>query len=321
VVALQADKPDMGATQLHCPRTARAAPYVLGQLDARSRLAFDRHMRVCARCRDEVELLMSAADAVPLLSAQAQAPEPSDPDQRYSPAILALAHASAVADAKSAAAEAKRAPAQPQAPGDGRPSLQAIPGGRDVVELRKAAHAQRLETAALRSGFKPSAARLIARRGGATGRPLRQRRTSRRFLRRPVPGPAMVGFVAVAIIAIVTVALSSREAGIRYARVKAGWTAGGAAIEVEGNQLGLVVEHMPRPSRGTGYQVWVVERKTRKLVPTSAWLHLDKAGDAGVNVPGDYHGWYAAAVYVETLHGHESTRSGAVVVADLRHVA
>jgi hypothetical protein len=170
----------------------------------------------------------------------------------------------------------------------------------------------------LRSGWKPGAARLIARRGGA---PPRFARPRRRLLHRPVPGPAIVGFVAIAIIAIVTLSLSSREAGIRYERVSAGWTRGGAAIEVEGNQLGLAVERMPRPTQGTGYQVWVVERTTKKLVPTSAWLHLNKAGDAGVTVPGNYHHWLAAAVYVEILHGRETTSSGAVVVADLRHVA
>jgi hypothetical protein len=128
----------------------------------------------------------------------------------------------------------------------------------------------------------------------------------------------MVGLVGVAIIAIATVALSHRAASIRFERVRAGWSDGGAAIRLQGSQMELLVLHMPRPTAGNGYQVWVMNKRSRQLSATSAWLHLNKAGEAGANVPGNYHDWDAAAVYEEPLHGPETTKSGAVVVADLR---
>jgi hypothetical protein len=146
-------------------------------------------------------------------------------------------------------------------------------------------------------------------------------RSARRVLKSPVPKPAMVGFVGVAIVAVATIALSHRAASVRFERVKAGWSTGGAALRLEGNQLEILVLDMPHPKRGTGYQVWVMNKSSKQLVPTTAWLHLNSAGEAGVEVPGNYHAWDAAAVYVEPLHGHETTKSGAVVVADLRREA
>jgi len=300
----------MAATQAQCNRADRAAAYVIGELPARSRVAYERHLKVCTVCSDEVELLMNVADAIPLLSATQQPPDPSDQDQhRHAPALAANAQAAAAAAAKAAAA------AQPPTPADGKPALQAIRGGPpDPFELRQAAHALRVEAAVLRGGSATTASRIAAR---AERRP---RRPARRILRRPVPGQVLLGFLAVAVVGIATVALSHRAASIRYERVEAGWTRGGAAIRVEGNQLELLVEGMPRAPRGKAYQVWVVERPTGKLVPTTALLRPGRDGDAGLIVPGNYHHWYAVGVYVETLHHPENTKAGAVVVADLRHV-
>jgi hypothetical protein len=131
----------------------------------------------------------------------------------------------------------------------------------------------------------------------------------------------MVGLVGVAIVAVATVALSHRAASVRFQRVKAGWSTGGAAIKLEGNQLEILVLDMPHPARGTGYQVWVMKKGSKQLTPTSSWLHLNKAGEAGANDSGSYHDWNAAAVYVEPLHGRVNTKSGAAVVADLRREA
>ncbi len=76
---------------------------------------------------------------------------------------------------------------------------------------------------------------------------------------------------------------------------------------------------MPRPPAGRRYQVWTVESLTDQLAPTGSWLYLNSRGEAGVNVAGDYHDWDAIAVYVEPLHGRDGTKSGAVVVGDLRN--
>ncbi len=76
---------------------------------------------------------------------------------------------------------------------------------------------------------------------------------------------------------------------------------------------------MPTPARGTGYEVWVVNRSDRKPAATGEWLHLNPLHQAGVNVSGNYHDWDAVAVYVEPLTGKSTTKGGAVVVGgDLR---
>ncbi len=144
--------------------------------------------------------------------------------------------------------------------------------------------------------------------------------SGRRLLKNPMPKPALIGLLALAVLAIATVALSSRAASTRYVRIQAGWSRGGAALKLQGNQLELLVEGMPKPVHGQGYEVWVVDRAGKQLRPTGRWLHLNVAGEDGVTLIGNYHDWLAVAVYVEPLHGSDNTHSGAVVVGDLRNV-
>jgi hypothetical protein len=144
-----------------------------------------------------------------------------------------------------------------------------------------------------------------------------------RLLRQPVPKPALIGLVLIAILACVTLVLSSRGVSARYLRknVQAGWTTGGgAAIKLQGNQAEVLVDGMPLPVQGTGYEIWVVDDQTKQLRPTHKWLRPNKKGEAGTNVPGDYHNLEAIAVYVEPDKGTQTTHSGAVVVADMRNV-
>lgn len=61
----------MGA-ELDCGRDAAA--YVLGALDDNEAIAFRHHMATCAACREEVELLESAANALPMMVPQYQPP-------------------------------------------------------------------------------------------------------------------------------------------------------------------------------------------------------------------------------------------------------
>ncbi|HEX3803573.1 MAG TPA: anti-sigma factor [Solirubrobacteraceae bacterium] len=140
-----------------------------------------------------------------------------------------------------------------------------------------------------------------------------------RLLRTPMPKPAALGILLLGIIAAITIALSHQAATIHYVTVKAGWTDGGAALQLEGTKLELLVEGMPQPATGNGYQVWVLDKGSKQLRPTSVWLNLNGAGQAGVKVPGNYGNWEALAVYVEPLSGRHTTKSGAVVVADLRN--
>jgi hypothetical protein len=83
----------------------------------------------------------------------------------------------------------------------------------------------------------------------------------------------------------------------------------------------LLVEDMPKPPSGSGYQIWIVDRADRRLTPTSSWIHLNRLGQAGTSVPGNYHQWDAIAVYVEPVNGHDTTQSGAVIVGDLRGIS
>ena len=164
----------------------------------------------------------------------------------------------------------------------------------------------------------PALAAALAARRRATSLAAIGGHNQRRVLKSPMPKPAMVGILGIAIIAAVTIVLSHQAASIRFLRIGAGWRGGGAALKLQGNQLELLVEDMPQPAPGHGYRVWLVDRATGRLEPTSAWLHLNALGQAGVNVVGDYHDWAALAVYAEPLRGTDTTGSGAVIVADLR---
>jgi anti-sigma factor RsiW len=273
-----------------CSHTIDAGLYVLGELRGYELDAFARHLQTCDECAAEVDLLEEAGDAVPLLAARhVPLDQPEQRIERHAP-LLAAAAAKAKEEAE------QQARAEQEAEGQ-RPVLRAITGGA----------ATSAET--IRAALAPT----------------KPKAPSRRSLRRkPVPKPALIGIVLVAVIGAATIAISDRSASIRYIHrgVKAGWTTGGgAAIKVEGNQAEVLVDGMPQPSPGTVYQVWVVDKTTKKPAPTRAMLHPDIKGEAGANVPGNYHDMAAIAVYVEPKGGPYTTRSGAVVVADMRHQA
>jgi anti-sigma-K factor RskA len=59
-------------TELECGRDAAA--YVLGALDESEALAFRLHMAQCAACREEVDLLQSAAAGLPMMVPQQPPP-------------------------------------------------------------------------------------------------------------------------------------------------------------------------------------------------------------------------------------------------------
>jgi anti-sigma factor RsiW len=278
----------METSPARCSHTTDAGLYVLGELKGYDLDAFARHLQTCDECADEVELLEEAGDAVPLLAARhVPLDRPEQRVERHAP-LLAAAAAKAKEEAE------QQARAEQEADGQ-KPVLRAITGGA-------ATSAETIRAALAPPKPKPP---------------------SRRSLRRkPVPKPAMIGIVLVAVIGAATIAISNRSASIRYIHqgVSAGWkTGGGAAIKVEGNQAEVLVDGMPQPSPGTVYQVWVVDKTSKTPVPTQALLRPDIKGEAGANVPGNYHDMAAIAVYVEPKGGPYTTDSGAIVVADMRH--
>ena len=271
----------MSIQEADCARVGDAPRYVLGELHGAQLDNFARHLRTCETCAEEVRLLQHAAEAVPYLATPYVAPEEELVAQRRAETPT-LAVAAANAREARIAAES-RAEWQPPTQ-TGRPALRTIQGGASTSR---------------RTGSQSS--------GG--GR--------RRLLKTPVPRSALVSLVALGILAITTVAMSSTAASVRYLRIQAGWSRGGAALKLVNNKLELLVEGMPRPARGTGYEVWVVTR-SHQVVPTGAWIRLNRLDQAGVNVPGNYHDWNAVAVYVEPVPGRDTIHSGAVVVGDLR---
>jgi hypothetical protein len=268
----------MTARESRCDRTRDAALYVLGELGGRQLEVFTRHLRACGECADEVELLQSASDAIPLLAARHVPDLVEEPDRR-APTLAAVAQEQAVAALQ-----------EPDSRPD-RPVLHAIRGGASGGQFGAGAR-----------NSQPG-----QRSGGRV-----------RLLKSPMPKPAVLGILLLAVIGAITVAMSHQAATLRYVRIKAGWSDGGAAVKLQGNKLELLVEGMPQPAMGNGYQVWVLDSGAKRLTPTRSWLHLNGAGEAGVNVPGDYHDWAAVAVYVEPIKGRQTTKSGAVIVGDLR---
>lgn len=316
--ASAADKESVsGSPEHHCARVEEASRYVLGDLHGHALDSYARHLLRCEACAEEVELLEHAAGSVALLvNPQAATVERRGPDRPFArlPVATGLktepARVVAAREVATEPAAAERGGAV--APADGvsqqaaRPPLRPVPGdGAAAASLT-------------RSGSGVSA------RASADGRMARERAgrsagaDARTRLRSPIPRSGLVSFIALGVLAVATLALSNTAASVRYGRIRAGWENGGAAVKLQGSHLELLVEGMPRPPRGYGYQVWVVDRLTSRPVPTTAWVRLNQLGEAGVDVPGDYHQWDAVAVYMEPLLGHDSTHSGAVVVGDLR---
>jgi len=259
-----------------CTRTRDASLYVLGELQGRHQANFERHLRHCEECAEEVELLRQAADAVPLLASRQQPVLDEEPVLERRPAPVAMVATSSRIGLSAGAPVART----------GRPNLRPIEGG---------ASAGRSAPAGLGIG--------------------------RLLIKSPLPKPAMISFLALGVLAVVTIALSSQAASVRYYRIQAGWSQGGAALQLQGNKLQVLVDRMPKPARGSGYEVWVVNRSDQQLAPTGVWLHLNRLGQARVAVPGDYHNWLAVAVYTEPLAGSDTTSSGAAVVGDLRSLS
>lgn len=272
-----------------CARLGDASLYVLGTLHGHRLDSFVRHLRGCEECAEEIELLQHASDAVPLLASRLGTATEADQPELRAPS-LRVAVSNPAGSRRRGQSDDPRSPsgrAHDKAPAStarARPALRPIPGGTTG------------------GGQAPA----------MTG-------PGRRLLKTPLPRGGLFAFLALAVLAVVTVALSSQATAVRYTRIRAGWTSGGAALKLQGDHLELLVEGMPRPAHGDGYQVWVVDRLSGRPAPTRTWLHLNGRGEAGADVPGDYHEWLAVAVYVEPLHGRDSTRSGAVVVGDLRH--
>ena len=77
---------------IECDRRDEATAYVLGELEGVALSEFKLHLRGCAACAEEVELLESAAEAVPLLATR-QTPREQEPVSERSNAAFKLQQA------------------------------------------------------------------------------------------------------------------------------------------------------------------------------------------------------------------------------------
>jgi hypothetical protein len=75
-----------------CDQADQAAAYVLGELHGAELSAYKLHLRGCAICAEEVELIEAAAQAVPLLATR-QAPREQEPVSERSNAAFKLQQA------------------------------------------------------------------------------------------------------------------------------------------------------------------------------------------------------------------------------------
>lgn len=277
--AAAADNGRMRQTGDVCARADEATRLVAGELSGQERAAYVKHTESCERCAGRVSALRGADGLGAVIARELEVG--SDRFDR-------TGHGSVI--------ELERVRAE-------------------AGTVRRAVH-----TGSSQAPISERSAAIIAEyRAGRTKARTAPARVGKRWrlAEVPVPKPALAAMVALAVFAVATVSLSGQAASVRYARIQAGWRTGGAALKLYGSQLELLVEGMPRPPAHHGYQVWVGRAGQARLSPTDSWLSLNRLGEAGVNVPGDYHHWYAVAVYVEPLHGRDTTASGAVVAGDL----
>ncbi len=138
-----------------------------------------------------------------------------------------------------------------------------------------------------------------------------------RWLARPVPKPVLAALGALVVLAVITVVVSGRAAGMRVVHAQAAWAPGGAAVELGGGRAELLVEGMPAPPAGDLYYVWV-RHGAGALEPTGVRFTVNAMGEAGVEIPGRLRSGDAIAVSAAPARARgRQTPSALLVVAQL----
>jgi anti-sigma-K factor RskA len=128
---------------------------------------------------------------------------------------------------------------------------------------------------------------------------------------RPGWAGALAGAVAVAV--VVVIAVGSGGSGTRVISA----SRGDAQLRVSGGHGELVVNHLPAPSAGDIYEVWVVKGTNGAAEPTKALFSVTRNGAADVDVPGSVRGVSTVMVTQEPAGGSPHPTSPAVIVANL----
>lgn len=140
------------------------------------------------------------------------------------------------------------------------------------------------------------------------------RRRPRIVLRR---APALAGAAAVALAAVVVAIASIGTHGatgpnLLHATVRG--SSGTAELRIDGGRADLIVHHMPAPSAGRIYEVWL-ERPGSAPAPTSALFSVNAGGAADVGIPGELRGVSHILVTQEPAGGSRVPTGPAVIVA------
>jgi anti-sigma-K factor RskA len=142
----------------------------------------------------------------------------------------------------------------------------------------------------------------------ATTESSRAPRASPRF--RPAWAGALAGAVAVAVAVVIAVGSGGSNARVIASVV------GHAQLRVSGGHGELVVNHLPAPSPGHIYEVWL-KTTNGAPQPTKALFSVTSRGAADVDVPGNLRGISTVMVTQEPAGGSTHPTSPAVIVAHL----
>ncbi len=137
-------------------------------------------------------------------------------------------------------------------------------------------------------------------------------RGSRRLVARPALVAGLLAAAAVALIGGLELA-PSRSGGIRVIQARVNGSAGSARLIVAGARAELRVSHLPPPSAGRIYEVWI-ERDGHAPSPRSLFS-VNASGAAAVGVPGDVRGASTIMVTQEHAGGSLVPTDPPVIVA------
>jgi anti-sigma-K factor RskA len=144
-------------------------------------------------------------------------------------------------------------------------------------------------------------------------------RTVRAESRRKQPArrraPALAGALALALVGLViALALHGSSAGVKVLHARVLDSAATADVRLTGGHAELIVRHLPAPSEGRIYEVWL-ERPGARPAPTTALFSVTASGAADVGVPGPLTGTSEIVVTQEPAGGSRVPTSEPVIVA------
>lgn len=152
---------------------------------------------------------------------------------------------------------------------------------------------------------------------GAHGRARRRPRPQwlPSWLAVPTPALAAAAVLAVLVIALGTIAITSAGGGTRVYNADVTWQ-GSASVRVTNGRGELVVDGMPAPPMTKVYEVWV-QRGNGRPQPTATLFSPTANGSGSVDVPGNLHGVSRVMVTPEPAGGSPAPTHAPVLTARL----